>query len=245
MARVSSILNYNYGIQILDAHETYEDFIAEHPTGEPGDAHIVGTHIYSWNEELGSWIDAGEIVGPQGETGERGPVGPTGPTGSVGPTGSTGSVGPTGPVGPTGADGQDATVPTEVTFVVQGGTVGGTQPTFNGAPMFTGSYVKNGPLVSFQIQVDFDNITNFGTGQYYVNLPYVSKYGYQFRNGCLHDTSNGDQWSVSGHVAAGSNQMLLFYTAGSAKDEIFDHNSPITLQTVDRFHVAGNYIDND
>ncbi len=35
--------------QILDAHETYEDFIAEHPTGEPGDAHLVGDHLYSWN----------------------------------------------------------------------------------------------------------------------------------------------------------------------------------------------------
>lgn len=148
-----------------------------------------------------------------------------------------------GPQGPKGDPGDDATVPTETSFVVEGGTVGGTQPTFNGAPLFTGSYVKNGPLVSFQVRVEFDNITSFGTGQYYINLPYPSKYGYQFRNGCLHDTSNGDQWSVSGHVMPGSNQMLLFYTAGSAKDEIFDHNSPITLQTVDNFHIAGNYID--
>jgi hypothetical protein len=37
--------------------------------------------------------------------------------------------------------------------------------------------------------------------------------------------------------------MLLFYTAGSSKDEFFDYNSPINLQTVDHFHIAGNYID--
>lgn len=221
MARLLSSVVSQYGIQILDAHETYEDFIAEHPTGEPGDAHIVGTHLYSWNAELNQWIDAGEIVGPQGPEGAAGIQGPVGPTGSA------------------------ASTPTETTFVVEGGTVGGTQPTFNGAPLFSGSYVKNGPLVSFQFKVLFSNIVSFGTGQYYMNLPFVSKYGYQFRNGCLHDTSNGDQWSISGHVAPGSNQMLLFYTAGSSKDEIFDHNSPVTLQTVDHFHIAGNYIDDE
>jgi hypothetical protein len=81
MARFTSLITNQYGIQILDAHETYQDFIAEHPTGEPGDAHIVGTHLYSWNAELNEWVDAGEIVGPQGETGERGPIGPAGADG--------------------------------------------------------------------------------------------------------------------------------------------------------------------
>jgi hypothetical protein len=93
MARFSSLVNNQYGIQILDAHETYEDFIAEHPTGEPGDAHIVGTHLYSWNVESSSWLDAGEIVGPQGETGERGPIGLTGPQGETGDTGPAGGFG--------------------------------------------------------------------------------------------------------------------------------------------------------
>jgi hypothetical protein len=72
MARFYDIPVNNYGLQILDAHLTYADFIAEHPTGEPGDAHLVGTHIYSWNAESNAWIDGGVIVGADGEDGTDG-----------------------------------------------------------------------------------------------------------------------------------------------------------------------------
>jgi hypothetical protein len=64
--------------------------------------------LFVWNGT--SWINAGQIVGPEGPTGPTGPAvtGPTGPTGAastlLGPTGPTGpSV--TGPAGPTGATG--------------------------------------------------------------------------------------------------------------------------------------------
>ena len=74
-------------------------------------------------------------------------------------------------------------------YTVQGGTTNGTQPTFNGAPLFTASYVTSGDLVHFRINVDFDNITSFGTGQYYMTLPFNSKYSYYFREGHLFDFS--------------------------------------------------------
>jgi hypothetical protein len=69
MSRVNGPIVNQYGLQILDAHPNYNNFIAEHPTGQPGDAHIVGTHIYSWNAEANQWIDAGQIVGPAGADG--------------------------------------------------------------------------------------------------------------------------------------------------------------------------------
>jgi hypothetical protein len=134
----------------------------------------------------------------------------------------------------------DAT-PTETSFTVNGGTLGD-QPTFTGDPLFSGSYVKTGPLVHFQIQVDMDNITNFGTGQYYVDLPFDAKYGYQIKEGCLHDVSTGNQYAIGGHVLAGENRLVLTYTNSNGQDEPFDHNSPITLTTADNFHVAGTYI---
>ena len=93
MARFTHPGSVNYGIQILDAHETYEDFIAEHPTGEPGDAHLVGDHLYSWNSELNEWIDAGHIVGPAGPTGATGPQGTQGPQGPQGDPGVAGGFG--------------------------------------------------------------------------------------------------------------------------------------------------------
>lgn len=135
----------------------------------------------------------------------------------------------------------EAAIPTETSFEVVGGTLG-TAPTFDGDPLFSGTYVKLGSLVHFQIQVLFTNITSFGTGQYYVDLPFPAKYGYQMRNGCIHDTSNGNQWAITGHVLAGESRMSLFYSAGSGQDEIFDFNSPFTLQTVDKFHISGDYI---
>jgi hypothetical protein len=133
--------------------------------------------------------------------------------------------------------------PDETSFTVNGGSLG-TMPTFNGAPLFSGSYVKTGPLVHFQIQVDMDNITNFGTGQYYVDLPFPAKYGYQVREGCLHDISADRQYAIGGHVFAGQSRLNLFFTDTNGQDQEFDHNSPVTLAVADNFHVSGTYITN-
>jgi hypothetical protein len=129
----------------------------------------------------------------------------------------------------------------DTTFTVVGGTLG-TQPTFTGAPLFTGSYVKTGPIVHFRIDVDMDNITSFGTGQYYVDLPFPAKYNYHFRNACLHDVSMPRQFGLSGHVFAGESRVTLFYTDTSGQDVAFDYNSPALLTTSDNFHIAGDYI---
>ena len=143
---------------------------------------------------------------------------------------------------PKGVDGEDATSVTETSFTVNGGTLG-TQPTFNGAPLFSGTYVKTGPMVHFQIQVDMDNITNFGTGQYYVDLPFPAKYSYHFRDACLHDNSGTvRQYALSGHVYAGQSQVTLWFTSTNGQDELFDYNSPALLTVNDNFHISGTYI---
>ena len=131
--------------------------------------------------------------------------------------------------------------PAETSFTVNGGSLE-TQPTFNGDPLFSGSYVMYGPMVHFEIQVDMDNITSFGTGQYFVQLPFPAKYAYQFKNGCLHDISTGNQFAIGGHVVAGSTQLLLSFTGSNGQDEVFDFNSPVTLTTADNFHISGDYI---
>jgi hypothetical protein len=127
-----------------------------------------------------------------------------------------------------------------IPFTVQGGTLG-TQPTFTGAPLFTGSYTKWGNLCHFQVDVDMDNITNFGTGQYYITLPFPAEFNYQFSDGCLHDISASDQYSIMGHVVAGSNQLRLLSVASNAKHVPFTHTVPVNLSTADNFHIAGTY----
>jgi hypothetical protein len=132
----------------------------------------------------------------------------------------------------------------EVSYLVTGGTTG-TQPTFTGDPLLTGGYIKDGGLVHFRIDVDFDNITSFGTGQYYLTLPFQSKHNYQLSDGCLHDVSANREYPISGHVAAGSNQLFLqsIDAQGSTAFNVdFTYNQPVTLAIADNFHVAGTYM---
>ena len=127
-----------------------------------------------------------------------------------------------------------------IPFVVEGGTLG-TQPTFTGAPLFTGTYTKWGNMAHFAIDVDMDNITSFGTGQYYIKLPFPTERNYHFSDGCLHDISTGDQYSIMGHVVAGSDELRLFSVASNGRQVPFTSSVPVNLATADNFHLAGTY----
>jgi hypothetical protein len=124
----------------------------------------------------------------------------------------------------------------------EGGT-DGTQPTFSG-PAIQGSYTRFGNMVYFSIQVDFDNITSFGTGQYYVTLPYPSKNEVRFGDGCLHDVSTARDYQIRGAVLAGED-VLKLSTTGIEGQRIFDvaftATDPVTLTSSDFFHIAGTY----
>jgi len=126
-------------------------------------------------------------------------------------------------------------------YAVQGGTTG-TQPTFSGTPLFTASYVTSGDLVHFRINVLMTNITGFGTGQYYMTLPFNSKYNYYFREGNLSDFSTSRKYAISGEVAAGSNVMHLFTTNSAGHEDAFTSSVPFNLATADDFHISGGYI---
>lgn len=129
------------------------------------------------------------------------------------------------------------------TWTIEGGTTGdgAIQPTFNGAPLFSGEWVLLNGLCHFSIFVDMSNITNFGSGQYYVKLPFVSKNSYLLSNGCLHDDSTGDEYAVLGHVLADSDILTLLSTASNGRQVHFTHNVPVTLNVADTFHIAGVY----
>lgn len=127
-----------------------------------------------------------------------------------------------------------------VDFVPIIGTAG-TQLTFNGTPLVTGSYNRIGNIVHFAIDVDMDNITNFGTGQYYIDLPFPARRNYLLSDGCLHDISTGDEYAILGHILAGSNRLTLLSTASNGRQVPFEHNVPVTLNVADNFHIAGTY----
>jgi hypothetical protein len=131
-----------------------------------------------------------------------------------------------------------------VQYEVNGGTIGGTQPTFSGAPLFSAHYIKWGNLCHFNIFVDFDNITDFGTGRYFLTLPFPAKREIKFGDGCLHQPSTGREYQMRGSVLEGSSDLLLS-TTDVVGQRVFDANftstTPFTLTTDDYFHIAGTY----
>lgn len=174
------------------------------------------------------------VPGEQGPRGLQGIQGETGLTGPIGPQGEQGLQGEQGPAGESGVS--------EVTTYVVGGGTSGTQPTFNGDPLFDGEAIVIGDLVHFTVNVDFDNITDFGTGQYYVTLPFNARNEYYFRGGHVFDASSSKSYAVSGNINAGSSQLNLYSVASNGTDVEFSSTVPFTLDVADNFHVSGTYM---
>jgi hypothetical protein len=116
----------------------------------------------------------------------------------------------------------------------------GTGLAFTGTPA-TGAYTKIGNLVHFRIKVLLTTVTNFGTGQYSLTLPFKPASNYIFRDGGFHDFSTGNHHAISADADAGVVAVRLFHPGSSARDVSFDHNTPIVLHTADFFYISGTY----
>jgi hypothetical protein len=102
----------------------------------------------------------------------------------------------------------------------------------------TGTYMKYGRMVVVNMFVPFTNVTNFGTGQYSVTLPFPALNHLDVFAGSVHNTGpTTDHYSLKGHLSDGSSTMTLWYISGSSKDEPFKSNAPINLNTTDLFHM--------
>ena len=117
-------------LNILGSFESEEELEHDHPTGNLGDAYIIGDELYVWTTD--KWEDVGTvkgpkgdigpqgIPGPQGEMGPQGEIGPQGIQGAQGPQGIPGPIGPIGPqgdIGPTGKTGAKGNDGTSVTIL--------------------------------------------------------------------------------------------------------------------------------
>lgn len=114
--------------------------------------------------------------------------------------------------------------------------------TYTGTPT-TGSYITVGNMVIVQIDVLMTTVTNFGTGQYSLTLPFPSKYHTDVYGGSIHDVgASTDHYSIKGHLSPGLTTMTIWNLKSSTLDEPMDHNSPIVLTTNDKFHMSFSYI---
>jgi hypothetical protein len=109
----------------------------------------------------------------------------------------------------------------------------------------TGDYTVFGNQVFVNINIAFTGVTNFGTGQYSITLPFTAAKHQDVFAGSVHDDNSPVvHWSLKGHLTAGSNVMTLWYLSAQGnklRDEPFKYNDPFTLATPDEFHLSFNY----
>ena len=205
-----------------------------------------------WNF-TGPWVNGidygpGSVVEYQGSCYYH----PTGQFSSYNPPGYgwllVASKGEDAPVG-TGANG-------EVTrwspnFTATGLTFTGTGATY---PTYNSYYVKNGRMVSFNIEVDLSTVTNFGTGQYKLQLPFTPQFGFNHFSGWAWADPNVSPDVGTGHTilnadTAGVTDVLdLHYLKQSGganspiREGLFVQGTPVTLSTISNIYVNGTYI---
>lgn len=137
------------------------------------------------------------------------------------------------------------------TFQATGMTFTGSGVTY---PTYNSYYIKSGLFVSFVIQIDFTTVTNFGTGQYKVELPFAPAFGYNHFSGWIWADPNVDPDTGTGHTilnadTAGITTVLdLHYlkqsggTNSPIREGLWKQTLPVTLTTISKAYINGTYI---
>jgi hypothetical protein len=116
----------------------------------------------------------------------------------------------------------------------------GTAPVY-GSGAITGKYIKISKWCFFTVNVVLTSVSNFGTGQYTLTVPFAPLYNNALRDGGLHEGSNhyGIMLDIS---PSGGTTGKMYYNGSSGKDQAFDKNSPHTLTTSDIWYISGAYL---
>ena len=137
------------------------------------------------------------------------------------------------------------------TFTATGLTFTGTGATH---PTYNSYYVKSGKLVSFVIEVNMSTVTNFGTGQYKLQLPFTPQFGFNHFSGWAWADPDVSPDTGTGHTiinadTAGVTDVLdLHYlkSAGGAnapiREGLFVQGTPVALTTISKIYINGTYI---
>lgn len=136
-------------------------------------------------------------------------------------------------------------------FTATGLTYTGTGATH---PAYNSYYVKNGKMVSFWIAIDLATVTNFGTGQYKTELPFMplATAMNHFGGWCLVDPAENPD--LAGHAILNFDHLLNTKTldihylkqSGGAHtpimEGIFRQGEPAVMTTSSKIYVNGTYI---
>ena len=118
-------------------------------------------------------------------------------------------------------------------------TWSGTGLAFTGTPA-TGTYIRVGKMVFYNIQVACTNVTNFGTGQYSITLPTGLAPATSFQHlGGLH--KGADHYTLLADLGASSTSITLYHPTANGSQDIFSRNKPTALTTSVTWYISGTY----
>lgn len=138
-------------------------------------------------------------------------------------------------------------------------TLSATGMTFTGSgttyPTYGSVYAKSGYNVSFWIEVNLSTVTNFGTGQLKLQLPFPPHAGTMnhFPGWVWYDPINQNDPDLSNHIILnvdhqpGSQTLDLHWLGGDTpspkpvREFVLTGTSPYTLTTNSKIYVNGNY----
>jgi hypothetical protein len=114
----------------------------------------------------------------------------------------------------------------------------------------TASYVKQGLIVHFNMNVDFANTTDFGAAsQYQFTLPFPTTDTITIRGGTLHQTGPAEANVAKYHIAGicdietgASNTTMNLYYSGSTTDLAWKSTTPVAATSnTSHFDISGSY----
>jgi hypothetical protein len=109
----------------------------------------------------------------------------------------------------------------------------------------TGSFVKQGLIVHFRVNVNFANTTNFDSAnnQYKINLPFPAISTMTIRGGTLHQNTGDSKYHIAGITdIAESNTTMLLYYSGSTTDLAWKYSTPVgATSNTSHFDISGAY----
>ena len=119
-----------------------------------------------------------------------------------------------------------------------------TMQTVNNNMVYTGNPVtievqRIGKMITANALIDFTNVSNFGTGQYYFDIPAgIPTRAHDLQaGGFLVD--NSTYYTIFGTLGASDNKMYLWHPTSNGGSSDTDYNSPAVLDTTSVINITG------
>ena len=96
-----------------------------------------------------------------------------------------------------------------------------------------------GKMITANATITCTNVTNFGTGQIYFNMPagIPARSHDLAASGFLVD--GGTTYTIFGTLGATDNKMYLWHPTSNGGSDILDYNSPAVLDTTSVINITG------